>query len=149
MPGLSAHNDDRGELVNRGGDAMETPVANASPFNFLAWFPSNAPANAGATIPAGITPEQTVGAPGRAGTLVGDFTNMVSGVHEHGCGFGATNEAWYRFLVQPDPFQNIVLGGSAASEVGVARKMARSPAGVQGVVVDRLKPVLAASGLPN
>ena len=36
-----------------------------------------------------------------------DFTEMISGVHEHGCGFEAQNEAWYRFLVQPDPFANI------------------------------------------
>jgi hypothetical protein len=32
---------------------------------------------------------------------------MISGVHEHGCGFEAQNEAWYRFLIQPDPFDSI------------------------------------------
>ena len=32
---------------------------------------------------------------------------MISGVHEHGCGFEAQNEAWYRFLIQPDPFDHI------------------------------------------
>ena len=30
------------------------------------------------------------------GTLIGDFTAMIQGVHEHGCGFEAQNEAWYR-----------------------------------------------------
>jgi hypothetical protein len=39
--------------------------------------------------------------------LVGDFTQIIAGVHEHGCGFEAQNEAWYRFLVQPDPFASI------------------------------------------
>ena len=31
--------------------------------------------------------------------------SLIEGVHEHGCGFEAQNEAWYRFLIQPDPFQ--------------------------------------------
>jgi len=113
---LNAHEDDRGELVNRGGDS-EAPVANAMPSNFLAWFPGVAQ-NAG--LPAPPVPAETaVGAPGQAGTLVGDFTAMISGVHEHGCGFEAQNEAWYRFLVQPDPFDHIAITADQASLVGI------------------------------
>src|SRR5579883_1614369 len=101
---LNAHEDDQGHLINRGGtDEHNVPAAN--PNNFLAWFP-NVQANKGATtVPQ--NPETTVGAPGMTGTLIGDFTDMISGVHEHGCGFEAQNEAWYRFLVQPDPFASI------------------------------------------
>jgi hypothetical protein len=44
---------------------------------------------------------------GQSGTLIGDFASMVAGVHEHGCGFEAQNEAWYRFLIQPDPFDHL------------------------------------------
>ena len=99
---LPSHNDDHGELINRGG-ADEHLVTNAgSPLNFLAWYPPGAP---GAAPP--VPAETVVGASGMPGTLIGDFTDMVSGVHEHGCGFEAQNEAWYRFLVQPDPFDNI------------------------------------------
>jgi len=113
---LNAHNDDRGELINRGG-AMEVPVMNAgSPLNFLAWFPP-VPANAGGTTP--VPAETTVGAPGMGGTLIGDFTSMIQGVHEHGCGFEAQNEAWYRFLVQPDPFDQIQVQNNRASLVGL------------------------------
>jgi hypothetical protein len=39
------------------------------------------------------------------------------GVHEHGCGFEAQNEAWYRFLVQPDPFDHVTVSGGRASLV--------------------------------
>ena len=102
---LLAHNDDRGELINRGG-ADEHVVVNAgSPLNFLAWFPDD-PANAGKAPPA-VPAETAVGDTSTPGTLLGDFADMVAGVHDHGCGFTAQNEAWYRFLVQPDPFDTI------------------------------------------
>jgi hypothetical protein len=58
------------------------------------------PPNAGQPTPP-TTPITT------AMQLIGDFTQIVSGVHEHGCGFEAQNEAWYRFLIQPDPFATI------------------------------------------
>jgi hypothetical protein len=107
---LSNHDDDRGELIGRGGlpsdPTQESTVADAtSPDNFLSWFPSVAD-NAGHPTPP-TTPIRAVGVPGQAGTLIGDFTTIIAGVHEHGCGFEAQNEAWYRFLVQPDPFDSI------------------------------------------
>jgi len=108
-PSLNAHNDDRGELVNRGGvlgnPTVESPVADIAPSNFLSWFPSVA-SNQGKPPPP--TP-----AIGDSSKLVADFTTMVAGVHEHGCGFEAQNEAWYRFLVQPDPFASITMSSSA------------------------------------
>jgi hypothetical protein len=99
------HNDDRGELINRGTTGQ--PLADASPDSFLAWFPS-VPANQGAPPPP-VPALAQVGAAGQAGTLIGDFAEMVSGVGQDGCGFEAQNEAWYRFLVQPDPFDHIQL----------------------------------------
>jgi hypothetical protein len=116
---LNAHNDDRGELINRGGD-VEAPVPNAGSLNFLAWYPS-VPANkSGNNPPPPVPPETTVGAPGQPNTLIGDFTSMIQGVHEHGCGFEAQNEAWYRFLAQPDPFDMIQIGiNNRASLAGI------------------------------
>jgi hypothetical protein len=114
-PSLNAHNDDRGELVNRGGvlgaPTTESPVADIAPTNFLSWFPS-IPANQGKPPP----PTKAIG---DASTLVTDFTTMVAGVHEHGCGFEAQNEAWYRFLVQPDPFDSVQKNGSRAALSGI------------------------------
>ena len=115
-PNVNAHNDDQAHLINRqltGG--MEGPVAKAgSPLNFLAWYPTVA-ANMSANNPpppAPVAAETAVGDPMTAGTLIGDFTAMISGVQEHGCGLEAQNEAWYRFLVQPDPFASIQVGGT-------------------------------------
>jgi len=105
-PALSAHDNDNGELINRGGVASDPTVENVpgtpdapSPLNFLSYFPPVA-ANSGHPVPP--TPAVTSSA-----TLISDFTTLIEGVHEHGCGFEAQNEAWYRFLVQPDPFQTI------------------------------------------
>ncbi len=109
-PNLSSHNDDRGELINRGGDPTDPTIENTvtdatPPDNFLSWFPKLA-VNTGAAQPP-TTAITSIGAPGQMGTLIGDFTQLVAGVHEHGCGLEAQNEAWYRFLVQPDPFDTI------------------------------------------
>ena len=105
-PALSAHDNDNGELINRGGVAGMPTVENAnvlpdapSPLNFLSYFPM-VTANGGHPPPP--TPPITSSA-----TLISDFTTLIEGVHEHGCGFEAQNESWYRFLVQPDPFQTI------------------------------------------
>ena len=115
-PSLSAHTNDNGELINRGGvqgnPTVENPMPDeATPDNFLAYFPgcSSGPGtqctagpNSGKKVPANAITA--------AGTLVNDFTLAIEGVHEHGCGFEAQNEAWYRFLVQPDPFASINAG---------------------------------------
>jgi hypothetical protein len=110
---LSAHTDDRGELVNRGGVAgnptVENTVADILPSNYLGWFPSVS-SNAGHAPPTGTPITDSA-------TLVADFTTMVEGVHEHGCGFEAQNEAWYRFLAQPDPFNSITRSSSSIAQL--------------------------------
>ena len=104
------HNDDKGHLINRGGDA-ETPIGKASPSNFLAWLPG-IDANRGKTV----TGAQAITT---SDELKQDFTNLVIGVHEHGCGYEAQLESWYRFLVQPDPFDQIVKNGDTVALQGV------------------------------
>ena len=37
------------------------------------------------------------------GTFIKNFTAMVTAAGEHGCGFEASLEAWYRFLIDPEP----------------------------------------------
>jgi hypothetical protein len=115
-PSLNAHNDDRGELIKRGGVAGDptvenTPSTDLNSSNFLSWFPATAD-NQGhaAPLPPAVTD---------ASRLVSDFTTLVEGVHEHGCGFEAQNEAWYRFLAQPDPFDQITKNGTHAAFQGI------------------------------
>ena len=108
---LLGHDDDRGELLNRSGPS-EVALGDAAPDNFLAWFPSVSD-NVGQPAP-------SVPALSSVATLVGDFATAIEGVHEHGCGFEAQNEAWYRFLVQPDPFDHIQVNAQTlASLVGI------------------------------
>jgi hypothetical protein len=100
------HDDDKGHLLNR---TLTGTVANASPTsgdggNFLAWLPASNPANAGKSPP-NVTPYGD----GQAAQLVGDFQSLVSGVQQDGCGLEAQLESWYRFLVQPDPWDSITL----------------------------------------
>jgi hypothetical protein len=109
-PSLNAHADDQGQLINRIG-ANETPLADASPSNFLAWFPGVS-ANAGQPAP-------PVPAIGSESQLVGDFEAILADTGLHGCGFTAPLEAWYRFLIQPDPYASITNSGSQATYSGV------------------------------
>jgi hypothetical protein len=106
---LLKHNDDRAELVNRGGPD-EHAVSNMTASNFLAWFP-NVPANTGHTPPStGV---------GDLSTLTLDFQDELSGVHDLGCGIESQLESWYRFLIQPDPYDSIDASSGTAKWVGV------------------------------
>ena len=50
-----------------------------------------------------VTPEPSVN------QLVIDFAQLVQGVQQHGCGLEAQLESWYRFLIQPDPYESVQL----------------------------------------
>ncbi len=112
---LDAHEDDRGELINRGGDA-ETPVDGMSTSNFLTWFPPSAPEGEDA----GGSPTTT-----DSNTLATEFSDLVSGVHQGGCGIESQLESWYRFLVQPDPYDSIDSSGGVAVWQGVDQTVLR------------------------
>jgi len=116
--GVNAHMDDHAHLLSRSltGVApalVEGAVADAAS-GFLYWYPEAANMmgtmvgiNGPATGPA--TPIQTAGAPGVPMTLEGDFGSLVSGVGVFGCGIESQMESWYRFLVQPDPYETLGL----------------------------------------
>ncbi len=111
---LSRHNNDKGELINRKRPDLANPppsgveatVANAQPVDgtggdFLAWLP---PVQANANKPSPNVPKET-----DQQTFATDFQDLVGGVQEFGCGLEAQLESWYRFLVQPDPWNAISL----------------------------------------
>jgi hypothetical protein len=104
--------DDRAHLLNRGG-AMAMPIADEGTSSFLAWLPM-VNANTGKPTPAG-----RAAALGDVNQFKTDFTNLVVGVGDHGCDFPAQLESWYRFLVQPDPYDHIEVNGGRASFVGI------------------------------
>jgi hypothetical protein len=81
------HNNDQGRLVSRGSGG--TNVATFQGKGFLYYNPSQ---------PGGL---------GSAAAVATPFTDMVKGVGQHGCGYEASLEAVYRFLIDPDPYSTI------------------------------------------
>ena len=79
--GGSKHDDDKGRLI---GFTRQLP--NHENLDFLVWNPDTDPADSA-----------------DANTLVADFSAQVSATGEEGCGYEASLEAWYRFLIDPQP----------------------------------------------
>jgi hypothetical protein len=80
------HNNDKAHLVAR--DTMDVPVPTFMNEGFLSWNRNADPAQAPASV---TTP----------------FTTMVQGVGQHGCGYEASLESIYRFLIEPDPYDTV------------------------------------------
>ena len=98
---ISNHNDDRGELINR-STAAETPEPLLGTSSYLNYFP-NVAANQGK--------QPSAGAPAitDAAKLQTAFANVIAGVGTYGCGIESQLESWYRFLIQPDPYDSLSL----------------------------------------
>jgi hypothetical protein len=111
LPGgatVTKGNDDRGELLNRSGPT-ETPLADAGSSHFLNWFPSNV-RNQGKTASPGA-PAIT-----DATQLVSDFGALIQGVGTYGCPIESQLESWYRFLIQPDPYDSLSLDSKTRAQ---------------------------------
>ena len=76
--------------------------------------------------------------------LVTNFATHVSATGESGCGFEAPLEAWYRFLIDPQPPQDIVL--DADSKAVMATNAEGVPV-VDGVVLAQRAEFLRPDGL--
>jgi len=96
------HNDDHAHLIARDiANGMETSVPTFQNRGFLNWNPTQMPGQTPADI---LTP----------------FATIVRGVGQHGCGYEASLEAIYRFLIDPDPPQSVVIQPSPTNTLGVA-----------------------------
>ena len=115
--GLPAHVDDGGHLIARGG-VSEASIPATAPSSFLAWRP-NVAANRDAPPPTGASAITQID------DLKHDFEDMVAGVGEYGCGLEAQLESWYRFLVQPDPYDSIKPGGTLSGTDAALLKQRR------------------------
>ena len=83
------HNNDRGHLISRAIDGSAVPTFKNK--GFLLYHP---------TAPGGLR---------TASELEGPFRSMVTGVGQHGCGYEASLEAVYRFLIDPEPYNIITI----------------------------------------
>jgi hypothetical protein len=110
---LTNGNDDRAELLNR-STATQVPLSDAGTSNYLNWFPSSNPKNTGKMPSAGAPAIQT------PAQLTNDFTALINGIGNYGCGIESQLESWYRFLIQPDPYDSMSLDSNGHAQwVGV------------------------------
>ena len=86
--GYNSTKDDRAHLLA----SVRGDLPAYSDAGFLAWDP------AGHKQPPGDSD---------VGTFMQSFQDHVAATGETGCGLEATQEAWYRFLVEPDPYSEI------------------------------------------
>jgi hypothetical protein len=87
--------DDRGQLL----PSVRQGIPQYGNSSFLVWDPSRKHSPPGeANLP----------------TLVQNFSTQIARAGEIGCGFEASLEAWYRFLIDPDPPQEVVKVGNEA-----------------------------------
>jgi hypothetical protein len=84
---------DRGLIA---GGPEQPNLVNWNNQGFLAWDPD------AVTRPRNDPPGMT-----EALDLIGAFQNMVVAAGENGCGYEASLESWYRFLVDPEPPQQV------------------------------------------
>lgn len=88
--------DDRGELMGK----VRRSLPSWDEQGFLAW-----------------DPEQSADPPGAAelDELATAFVDHVNAVGESGCGYEASLEAWYRFLIDPEPPESVARDASMLS----------------------------------
>ncbi len=96
--------DDRGHLLARvdpsGSEALPTYQGEG----FLAWDPAQKLA-----VPGEADLDQDTAADPDNHALLPVLADMITGVGQVGCGFEAQLESWYRFLVDPTPYDTLSL----------------------------------------
>ena len=107
-----ARQNDRGHLLNlvKGG----APLPDASPSNFLSWYPQN-DGEHGQEAPPRSADHAVRRHRRRSPTA---FAKLVTGVEQNGCGLEAQMESWYRFLVQPDPWAKVTVDANNQADLG-------------------------------
>jgi hypothetical protein len=102
--GTNVSNNDKGRLLSRLDACSGGTIATYKGDGFLAW-----------------DPKQALMPPGEADMngLASDFKDMVLGVGQIGCGYESQLESWYRFLVDPEPYESISVIGGVATPAGI------------------------------
>ena len=102
---------DKAHLLNlvKGG----VPLPEASPSNFLSWYPTNEENKDAKRHPTPPTTPIT-----DLAALSADFGKLVTGVEQNGCGLEAQLESFYRFLIQPDPWVKVTLDAANQADLG-------------------------------
>jgi hypothetical protein len=99
--GAGGADDDHAQLLAK--VRTNPPLASYANTGFLAW-----------------DPQQKLMPPGEqdAGHLGQQFGDMVKAAGEDGCGYEASLESWYRFLIDPEPPSSVSVGADGRSVAG-------------------------------
>ena len=120
---LNSTNNDKGHLITRLDACSGGTVPSYQNQGFLAWDPT-----------------QKKQPPGEASSV--NFTtsirDMVIGVGQIGCGYESQLESWYRFLVDPEPYQTITVDPVTGRA---------NPQGIDSVLVQERKDFLRPDSL--
>jgi hypothetical protein len=101
-PSPNFTNNDKGHLVARGDECGGGDVPTYENKSFLAWDPKQK-----------LTPPGE----GNLANLTKSLAEMVIGTGQIGCGYEAQLESWYRFLIDPEPYEKITaIDGKATPE---------------------------------
>jgi hypothetical protein len=97
LTSVSKNNDDEAHLINRTlPPSNPTSQPGSVAGDFLAWAPSAIE----------LEPEDAV-VETTTTSLATDSQQVILGAGSFGCGIESQMESWYRFLIQPDPYQSI------------------------------------------
>jgi hypothetical protein len=107
--GPNPSNNDAGHLLSRADACGGQMIPTYQNEGFLAWDPEQKLTPPGETQAGDLN--------GKAG-LIPSFRNLVVGLGQVGCGYESQLESWYRFLVEPNPYQTITIQAGKATQMG-------------------------------
>ncbi len=114
-PNDEPSNDDHGRFVTRVSTKSSEVVPTWSDKGFLVWDPkAGLPKPEPSHTPPGLTD---------AKAFEDALGKIVAGTGEAGCGFENQLEAWYRFSVEPDPYESIAVENNHAVLKGTDQKL--------------------------
>lgn len=108
-PTVNTTNNDHGHLLARTEQCGTKQASTYQGKGFLAWDPLQR------NNPPGEKDLDT----GNGGGLIPTLRDMVLGVGQIGCGYESQLESIYRFLVDPEPYETIVVDNYKATPMGV------------------------------
>ncbi|MEP7127082.1 MAG: hypothetical protein ABJE95_39480 [Byssovorax sp.] len=108
QPNIS--NNDAGHLLSRADACSGATIPTYQNEGFLAWDPAQKLSPPGEASAGDLN--------GKAG-LIPSFRDLVVGLGQVGCGYESQLESWYRFLIEPSPYQTIIIEAGKATQMGI------------------------------
>jgi hypothetical protein len=112
---------DLAQLVPTVRPNANPPLTSWNNQGFLVWDPRDADPGITPHMPPGYG-SPLGGSPGNAQAMIDAFTTHLQSTGEHGCGYEAQLESWYRFLIDPEPVSGMMNDGAQFSVRGAVNQ---------------------------